>query len=154
MLSEQLDMKGRLTVRKHNGHRQLVEEVVADNDIVLDGRQLVAKLFINQSQAAISHIAVGGGDTAVNPDKDKQLQQEIYRKAIDRAELSQTESPQKAKVLITTELDFHEGNGELREAALFNGPNPDNSVMYNRVVFPVITKTDDFQLTLMWEIIF
>lgn len=153
-LAETCSMQGRLTLQKRNVRAELVEELVADNDIVLTGRELVARLFINQPGDPISHIALGSDDTAVNPVADTQLKRELFRKAIGTAELKATEDASHARVTITTELDFHEANGELREAGLFNSADPDNSVMYNRVVFPVITKTTDFQLTLMWEITF
>ena len=67
-------------------------------------------------------------------------------------------STTRARVTITTELDFavpqDRDSLELREAGLFNGSDPAQSVMYNRVVFPVITKTKDFALTFIWEITF
>jgi hypothetical protein len=153
-LAEALSMHGRLTLQKRNARAELVEKIVADNDIVYTGREMVAKLFINKASAPISHIALGSGDKAVDPLNDTQLQDEIFRKAIGQATLSSTEDSPNAKVTITTELDFHEANGELREAGLFNAADPENSAMYNRVVFPVITKTTDFQLTLIWEVTF
>lgn len=153
-LVESLMMQGRLTLQIRNNQAELVEEIVADNDIVYSGREMVARLFINEPSAPISHIALGSGDKAVDPANDAQLQHEIFRKAIGQAALSHTEDSQHAKVTITTELDFHEANGELREAGLFNAADPENSAMYNRVVFPVITKTTDFQLTLIWEVTF
>ena len=41
-------------------------------------------------------------------------------------------------------------NAELREAGLFT----EDGVMYNRVTFDTITKSDQFKLTLVWEITF
>jgi hypothetical protein len=152
-LSEGLNMQGRLTLQKRNVRAELVQELMADNEIVFTGRELVAKLFINEPGAPISHIALGSGSKAVEM-TDTQLASELFRKPLGQAVLSGTEDGQNAKVTLTTELDFHEANGELREAGLFNSADPDNSVMYNRVVFPIITKTTDFQLTLIWEITF
>jgi hypothetical protein len=38
---------------------------------------------------------------------------------------------------------------------LFTGERDSKTaVMYNRVVFPVISKSADFKLTLIWEILF
>ena len=51
---------------------------------------------------------------------------------------------------MTVNLDQNEANGALTEAGLFTEDN----VMYNRVVFLPINKTSDFQLTLIWEIVF
>ena len=58
----------------------------------------------------------------------------------------------KKKVFISAELDFTEGNGALTEAGLFNSDT--NGVMYNRVVFAPVNKTEDFKLVLVWEIVF
>jgi hypothetical protein len=66
-------------------------------------------------------------------------------------------------VTLRAELDFQEPppNADdsphlLTEAGLFTSDDPADAtgVMYNRVVFPVISKTTDFKLTLIWEIIF
>ncbi len=165
-LSEALAMQGRLTIQQRNAAHELVAEIHADNAIVSSGRDLVARLFINEQIDPISHLAVGSDATPVDPDKDTRLGKELFRKAIAAEGIERKLLPIKdpatnqerlhAQIKLTVELDYHEGNGELREAGLFNADaaNADSSVMYNRVVFPVITKTPDFQLTLIWEILF
>lgn len=154
-LSEALNMKGKLTVQQRNKTNQIVAEFSADNNIVLSGRDLVAKLFINEQIAPISHVAVGTGTTQVDPKTDTNLNTELFRKAITKIvptqDLTKTDGG-RIKVKITTELDFNEANGALTEAGLFNANT--GGVMYNRVVFPAINKTNDFKLTLIWEILF
>lgn len=150
-----LDMKGRLTLQKLDARGEIVEQLAADNSIVLSGRDLVAKLFINETIDPISHVAVGTGPSAVNPAADVKLQTELFRKPINPLDPTQhlsTTSDNKKKVVITAELDFNEANGALTEAGLFNAASA--GVMYNRVVFPPINKTADFKLTLIWEIVF
>jgi hypothetical protein len=51
-------------------------------------------------------------------------------------------------------FDFNEANGTapLREAAIFTAAA--GGVMYNRVVFDAVTKTNAFQLTMLWDITF
>jgi len=149
-------MKGRLTLRLHNRRGDLVREIAADNDIVMTGRDLVAKLFAKVSIDPISHIAVGNGVTPVNPATDQKLVSELFRKNITPIDPAKDITPvgAKVRVMVSTELDFAEGNGALTEAAMFNGSNPASSVMYNRVVFPPVNKTADFKLTLVWEILF
>lgn len=154
-----LEMKGRLTIYRREPGGGTVVAVAADNAIVLSGRELVAQLFISEPVHPISHIAVGSDGTAVNPDADTRLKQELFR-----APIASVQSPpevkivdaegRKARVTISVALDYDHANGELREAGLFNSDDPEHSVMYNRVVFPVITKTSDFQLTLVWDITF
>lgn len=153
-LSDSIDMKGRLTLQKHNAKGELVEQVEANNSIVLSGRDLVAKLFINQPIDPISHVAVGTGTAAVDP-ANSRLQTELFRKPInpiDPTQHLQPTSDNKKKVTISAELDFNEANGALTEAGLFNAANV--GVMYNRVVFDPINKSTDFKLTLIWEIVF
>jgi hypothetical protein len=157
-LADFLDMRGRLTLQKRNAANEILAEMTADNNIVLSGRDLVAKLFINEPIAPISHIAIGTGTNLVNP-ADKNLQSELFRKAINPIDPSKNlvnTSDNKRKVTITAELDFNEANGALTEAGLFNNAdlNDEKGVMYNRVVFPTINKTSDFKLTLIWEILF
>jgi hypothetical protein len=149
-------LKGHLKIRFWDRSDNLVREVASNNSIVLSGRDLVAKLFINQTITPISHLAVGLDDSAVAAG-NTQLGNELFRKAINTPNPSTditVTSADKIKVTLTADLDFTEGNGVLREAALFNDPNPNTGVMYNRVVFPQVTKTTDFKLTFVWEVLF
>lgn len=151
---ETMDMKGRLTVQISDAQGRLVETIAANNNIVLTGRDLVAKLFIKEVINPISHVAVGTGNTPPTP-ADAALQTELFRLPINPVNASQditTTQDNKKKVTITADLDTAHGNGALTEAGLFNAPT--GGVMYNRVVFPTINKTSDFKLTLIWEIVF
>lgn len=153
-LQDALDMRGRLTVQKRDAESKIIETIQANNSIVLSGRDLVAKLFISQPIAPISHVSVGKGSAVVTA-ADVALESEVFRKAINPIDPSQhvtTTGADKRKVMITAELDFAEANDALTEAGLFNAAS--GGVMYNRVVFPPINKTPDFKLTLIWEIIF
>ena len=164
-LRDSLDMRGRLIIRKHHRQDAVVEEMMADNAIVYTGRELVAYLFTGQVNSAasttpISHLALGSDGTAVNPQDDTTLKAEAHRLPIGKMDVQEARdgNTPRAKVTITTELDFavpqDRDSLELREAGLFNGSDPEQSVMYNRVVFPVITKTKEFALTFIWEITF
>lgn len=169
-IADELDMKGRLTIKKFNPDGQLLTEVKADNFIVYTGRDLVAQLFLGQKIDPVKYIAVGTGNVSVNPVTDKALQTEVFRKPIKQIDISKdlTDTPEvtitkdganiqqkNRKVIVSADLDFKEPGDktfELKEAGLFNAAK--DGVMYNRVVFPVITKTPDFKLTLVWEIVF
>ena len=155
-IHEVLDMKGRLTLQLYDREGALVRELAADNDIVMTGRDLVAKLFSKVTIDPISHIAVGKGTTPVNAAKDVKLESELFRKPITPIDPAKDIKPvdKKVRVVVSTELDFAEGNGALTEAAMFNGDTEGASIMYNRVVFPPVNKTSDFKLTLVWEILF
>lgn len=131
-----------------------MDEVAANNSIVLTGRDLVALRFIGQGNP-VSHVAVGTGAAPTDPGATANLGTELFRKAINPINLATdltTTNDGKRKVVLSTDLDFNEANGALTEAGLFNAAS--NGVMYNRVVFPPVNKTLDFKLTLIWEITF
>jgi hypothetical protein len=169
-IADELDMRGRLEIKKCNSDGELIAEIKADNFIVYTGRDLVAQLFLGQKIEPVKYIAVGTGNLAVNPVSDSKLQTEVFRKEIKSIDLSKdlTDTPEvtvtkegkqiqqkNRKVIISADLDFKEPGDqtyELKEAGLFNAA--EGGVMYNRVVFPVVTKTPAFKLTLVWEIIF
>ncbi|OLT60055.1 hypothetical protein [Moorena bouillonii] len=161
-IAESLDMKGRLTIQTYNPQDQLVQEVKADNSIVYTGRELVAKLFTNQTIDPIRYIALGTGNTAVNPATDTQLGKEVFRKELKPFDLGKDlkkteEDDKKCKITLSVDLDFGEPDKqpvELTEAGLFNSKKKDQGIMYNRVTFPKITKSENFKLTLVWEILF
>ena len=154
-IQDTMDIKGSLTIQKRDLNNQLVEEIRANNTIVTSGRRLVAQLFSKDFKDTIkpvSQIAIGGNDKAVSDD-DLQLAEEIFRKKINPIEDSDLvllPDSKRIKLTITADLQAGEGNGELKEAALFN----EDKVMYNRVIFKPINKTSDFTLTLIWEITF
>jgi hypothetical protein len=153
-IQDTMDIKGSLTIQKRDLNNQLVEEIHANNTIVTSGRRLVAQLFSKDFKDTIkpvSRIAIGINDKAVSDD-DLQLAQEIFHKKINPIKDSDLVvlPDKRIKLTITADLQAEEGNGELKEAALFN----DDKVMYNRVVFKPINKTPDFTLTLIWEILF
>ena len=154
-MNDHIDMQGRIFMQMHDRNGKLVLEQDEKNDIVLTGRDLVAKMFINQPIDPISHIAIGTGSDKVDPKSDTALSKEIFRKAINPIDPTThvvTTEDNRKKVMISVELDFSEGEGPLTEAALFNAET--KGTMYNRVVFPTVNKTTDFKLTLFWEIIF
>lgn len=168
-MQEVLDIKGRLTLQKRNASGEVFEEIKAPNSIVLTGRDLVAKLFAGVSGARpVSHVAVGKGDATNDVESMDGLQAELFRKKLQPLEptsLADTKLDDKTRKIITlkAELDFQEpppnADGKphlLTEAGLFNSADASDTsgVMYNRVVFPSISKTSDFKLTLIWEIIF
>lgn len=174
MFSEDgLAMKGRLHIRRFDRHGRLVEGIAADNAIVFSGRQLVARMFYDKDTDRISHLAIGTGNKAVQPDQDTNLETEVFRKKLKDFDVNQDlteveieeptgEKKRRSCIRLSADLDFQEPNPKqnndqpyvLQEAGLFNESGKNKGIMYNRVVFPPISKTPDFKLTLVWEIIF
>ena len=58
----------------------------------------------------------------------------------------------RVKLRLIGQLDTDNCNGQLKEAGLFT--QDDSPIMYNRVTFDTITKSEEFKLTLIWEITF
>lgn len=161
LLTDALDIKGHLTIKKFSENRQIIETIQARNNIVTDGRNLVAKLFIGQPVGIISYFAVGSGSNPVLAN-EKKLNQEIFRKKLpdltpeNLQTITLTDGKsERIKLSIKADLETGEANVTLTEAALFTGDKGnEHSIMYNRVVFQPIAKTADFKLTLVWEIVF
>lgn len=164
-----MDLRGRLTLQRRALDGTLIDEVAASNMIVLDGRELVARLFVGTENAQpIGYVAVGT-NLNLTGSLDNRLGNEVFRKKIDKVTISRLEGKQGAdadrrvRVQLEVELNFDEpprqqdvASYALSEAGLFTSASAanDDDVMYNRVLFPVINKTSDFRLTLLWEIIF
>jgi hypothetical protein len=173
--TDSLDMQGRLTIHTFDPTGQLIHTTRNRNAIVYSGRDLVAKLFVKEKIDPIEYIAVGTGDKLIDLN-DKTLQKEIFRKKLKEFDFSKdigdipievedSASQKKVtqtrrRIMLSADLEFNEPDPaknsgqpyELREAGLFNAK--EGGVMYNRVVFPNISKTEAFKLTLVWEIIF
>ena len=154
--SEHLHIAGRLTIQQYTSAGVLIEQISAHNDITVAGRTLVARLFNREKQGdviqRVSTIQLGGSKAAFNP-AHTSLVQPIGTTKIARIEqLEVTDSANKPRIMLrlTGELGERDCNGELREAGLFT----EDGVMYNRVIFDTITKSEQFKLTLIWEITF
>jgi hypothetical protein len=159
-MDEKQEMRGCLRLRVSDREGRTVYEQPHKNHIVTSGRMLVAHLFggveSGASPTQVTHMAVGTNGTAP-ADGDQALRaQRGGRKEI--GEVSYEEFPDggvtRVRTRLIAEFDFDEANGNdpLREAGVFN--EAEDGVMYNRVVFDPVTKTDAFKLTLIWDIVF
>ena len=169
-MKEKIDMQGQLTLRLTDSSGRVIQEQRPKNRIVKSGRQLVAQLFAGvpgTPPTKVTQMGVGTDDTPTNDDQTALLALRELTPSKSLKEISSTtyedveevvtkdgqqEVVKRIRARLTTEFDFSEANGTepLTEAAIFN----DNNVMYNRVVFEPVTKTDAFKLTLLWEIVF
>ncbi len=151
------DIKGKLTIRKHDLDGALVDQRTAHNSITTAGRQLVAELFrfniLGNEEDKINRITtmhLGGSQTAFQPSHEG-LQDKIGQTVISNVEMEPT-ADNRIRLRIVGELDTDNCNGELKEAGLFTQDDP--PIMYNRVTFDTITKSEEFKLTLIWELTF
>ncbi|HWK88982.1 MAG TPA: hypothetical protein VNP72_03280 [Longimicrobium sp.] len=150
-LHESQEISGRLTLRLHAPDGRVAHEQTVSNEITPQGRALVAQLF-NKEMAAtpiarVSQIGLGrsgeklkaGATTLVDP-----LGMTPVRS------IEQVPREPRTVLRLTGELAEKEMNDALQEAGLFT----DDGVMYNRVTFAPINKSEQFKLTLVWEITF
>ena len=163
-MREQHAMQGALSMQLTDHSGRVVRQMHCKNRIVTSGRNLVAQLFGGQSGGVppgrVTHMAVGTDNTPPT-DTDTALRAErAPRKAItsvDYSEITEGEGAnlvRRVRARLTAVFDFNDANGTeaLREAGIFTADTA--SIMYNRVVFEPITKTNAFKLTLLWDIVF
>lgn len=153
-LSDSLNLKGKLTIHKVDMNNQTIDKIIANNDITLSGRELVAKLFSPKDEVKpVDQIRLGIGTKDFNL-KDNELAEPITEHSIDIEKSDIQKENNRIKLILTGTLkeDDSKVNGrELTEACLYSS---ESEVMYNRVQFPAINKTENFKLTLIWEILF
>ena len=160
-MKDRMEMSGRLTILLLDREGEVRLEQTQGNRIVASGRRLVAEMFAGQTagppRTPMSAIAVGTGGTDPTDTNTGLVAQRGSPKAISKVDYGTfTDSASgvsRVRVQLTAQLDFGEANdpsAPLREAGLFNA----DGVLYSRVVFKDVTKTDTFQLTLIWEIVF
>ncbi len=166
-MEESLDMRGQLTLRLTDREGRVVHQQQRANRIVQSGRRLVAQLFSGVTSgtppARVTHMAVGTDGTPPADDQTALLAQRAARKPFTEVVYADFDEPvpgggavvKRVRASVTAVFDFDEANDPttpLREAGIFNGAT--GGVMYNRVVFEPVTKTNSFKLTLLWDIVF
>ncbi len=164
-MNESNDMKGRLTLRLSTPDGTVVQELRPHNRIVVSGRTLVAQLFAGvtggQPPEKVTHMAVGSDATAAADSQTALLAERAPRKPIaevsyiDFDETVNNVTTRRVRATLKAVFDFADANDPavpLREAAIFTAAA--GGVMYNRVVFEPVTKTNAFKLTLLWDVTF
>lgn len=163
-MQETIDMHGALTLKLSNRNGDVVHEAHYRNRIVTSGRSLVAQLFAGVASGVppgrVTHMGVGTEAKTPNDSDTGLVAERSPRKAIssvDYSEVSEGSGANEVKRVrarLTAVFDFGDANGTapLREAGIFTAGA--QGVMYNRVVFEPVTKTDAFKLTLLWDIVF
>jgi hypothetical protein len=163
-MRETIEMRGAVTLLLTDRSGAVIQEAYHKNRIVTSGRSLVAQRFAGQAggppPSQVTHMALGT-DATDPSDADTALKAErAPRKeisAVDYSEVSEGAGAaelKRVRARLTAVFDFGDANGAapLREAGIFTADT--GGVMYNRVVFEPVTKTDAFKLTLLWDIVF
>ena len=164
-MNEVLDMRGSVTMLLTDRAGAVVYERREQNRIVKSGRDLVAKLFAGApgptQPTRVTHMGVGTNGAEPADDQAALLKERPAREGVPRKPIEEVgfaeftdAGVKRVRVTLKAVFDFEEANGTdpLREAAVFNAPS--GGVMYNRVAFKDVTKTNAFKLTLLWDITF
>ncbi len=96
-LSENHDLKGKLTILKIDSNNQILAEATAHNDITLSGRKLVAQLFGDKGVKPVDSILLGTGTKEFDA-KDKALAEPIDHSGIKIEKTDITEESERIKL--------------------------------------------------------
>ena len=164
-MHDHMDMKGALTLLLTDRDGNVVQETRHSNRIVQSGRRLVAQLFAGVAGGTpptkVTHMAVGSGAGAETDHQTGLVAERAPRKEIIEVtyvevdDKSQTGSVRRVRATLKAVFDFADANDlttPLREAGVFTAVS--GGVMYNRVVFEPVTKTNAFKLTMLWDVTF
>jgi hypothetical protein len=147
--------RGHLTVIATDLQGNKVPIICDDNLIVLNGKQIMAKLLTGESNLPVNTIKFGSGGVTeaglrAPAITDTDLQQPIPNsaKALTSASVDVVSNEVRAKFNAT--LDYSELIGyTISEFALCSGV-----VMFSEKVHSGIPKTDQLKLDIIWEILF
>jgi hypothetical protein len=169
-MDQRHEMCGHLTLKVSDKRGELICERACNNHIVTTGRELVATLFggfTTPQPTRITHMAIGTDPTPANdsntrlgaqrdakPGLPRKQITDVSYETVDEAQPGTTTTVKRVRARLTAEFDYDEANDgvALREAGTFTAAT--GGIMYNRVTFDPVTKTDAFKLTLIWDIVF
>jgi hypothetical protein len=162
MDSERHTISGRCTLVTRGPDGREIERRELKNLITNDGRNLVARRFAGllQSELKLSIVVGQGFDPASPPADGKGIPADANDhalvKQLAKAVASHVEVlDSKATVVATFPATGTGDPQELREAGILIEPGGGGQpVLYNRVVFPVVNKSPNMEMTLTWEVVF
>jgi len=138
MLNDDLKLTGKLTIAI-NG--ETVKEV--PNLVVTAGKGYVASRMKDASATAMSHMAIGSGDTAAAAGQTA-LGTELARTALTSTTVSG------ADIVYVDTFAAGTGTGAVKEAAILNASS--GGTMLCRTVFSVVNKGANDAMTITWTV--
>jgi hypothetical protein len=130
-----------VVIRDDSG--KIKQEFTVPNLVVDTGLDFIASRMKDTSEAAMSHMAVGTGNTAANA-ADTALGTQLARAALTSSTVTDNSIAYVATFAAGT------GTGALTEAGLFNDPTA--GTMLCRTVFAVINKGAADSMTVTWTV--
>jgi|TARA_R110000787_G_scaffold7666_2_gene25956 hypothetical protein len=138
MLQDSLKMTGHLAIAIND---EVVQEV--PNLVVTAGKGYVASRMKDTTQAAMSHMAIGTGTTAVAV-ANTALVSEVDRNALTSTAVSGS------TITFIATFGAGEGTGAITEAALLNASS--GGTMLCRTVYAVVNKGSQDSMTVTWSV--
>jgi hypothetical protein len=159
-------MRAQLRLELKNKEGETLEVRHAHNAVMRAGAQLIADLFAGKG-TPITHVGVGTSDA---PETDTYATETLSNEALgDLGPLkgdTEVAIPPEAfmppevdeknrvvRVRLRSTLPADAAVGTVREAGLI-AQGKEDTILYNRVTFSPITKGDDHELTMFWEVSF
>lgn len=143
-------MAGTLVLTLHDPRGRPLARREVRNLVTDAGRALVAELFAGRRVGAIkARLVVGGGAAAPTP-SDTALGQPLDLVDLGEAQISVNG----ARVSLTGRIPERDKAMALTEAGIALAFGSDPLVLYNRVVFEVVNKAPNMQMTLAWSVDF
>ena len=157
-IKERQGIRGRLTIELRNSEGKRVDGLVVNNVITMAGKGLLAQMFTGAAQGRPElSIAVGKGDSVASAD-DTALENKVDEAVATTPPIrfEEDEGEQKVVATVTATLPAT-GTGieqQLSEAGVIIRLPGQDPVLYNRVTFPVVTKTENLEMAMTWEVMF
>lgn len=140
-----MKISGEVTIILRGPDGRVKEREKTTNLVVTAGRNHIADQMAEQDQAAMSHMAIGTGTTAVDA-TDTALETELDRNALTST--TQGSGADAHKVTYVGDWAAGDGTGAITEAGIFNSASA--GTMLCRSVFAVKNKGAGDTLTLSW----
>jgi len=147
MMKAELKARGRLHIVIRDQSGRIIEEAVTTNLVVNSGLGHISNQMAGQSEAAMSHMAVGLGTTPPAA-TDTALSSELDRNALTSK--MQGSGGGANKVTYVADWAAGDATGALTEAGIFNSASAGQ--MLARATFPVKNKGANDTMTLTWEL--
>ena len=138
MLNDGLKLTGKLTIALND---EIVQEV--PNLVVTAGKGYVASRMKDTSATAMSHMAIGSGNTAAAAGNTA-LESELARTGLTSTTVSG------ADIVNVDTFAAGTGTGAVKEAAILNASS--GGTMLCRTVFSVVNKGANDAMTITWTV--
>lgn len=143
-MNENLTVTGDLDIELIGPDGQVKQAIHIKNLVVTAGRNFVASRMINTAATAMSHMAIGSGNTAAALG-DTALGTELARVALSGASNSANQNTYSAS------FGPGVGTGTVREAGIFNA-NSGGTMLNRALVTPEVVKNAPDTLNVNWTV--